>query len=308
MRSLLLVFPFLAGLIALFTTTEARKRLSRRAVSASQLVYPKVHRVDNTWSYPSAKANGNVTYSDPYFWLEGKASDKDIEQFVQDQNAITEEYVKGCKGKDAITKSLTQASTYDKYKFVQQVSSIIEGVEPFYLYSLVRSGDQPRVWYTATMEEWQSAKKNNFNPPPGKPFLDEALLSDDGSQSILYQSASPDGKVFAYLVIGNGEVGTWYFRNFDTPLIKAKTKPAGGEGRLNDTLPLSADDPAWLPSGKGIFYPMTVESDAGTNPNHGYKIQYHEWGTENSKDITIFDAANAGPHGQETFYFIQTSP
>lgn len=308
MRSSLFLFIFVITLITL-TGIEARSGVSKRAaVPTSQIVYPKVHRVNKTWSYESAKAKGNVTYSDPYFWLEGDASEQDIEQFVKDQNAVTEEYVKGCKGKDAITKSLIQASTYDKYKWVQQITPINKNDEPFYVYSHTFSSDQAPVWYTASMKEWQSGKETNFHTPPGKPFLNESLLSEDGSQSISFPSYSPDGKVFAYLVTGNGQDGTWYFRQFDAPLLQAKTMPAGGEGRLKDILPFSADIPASLPNGKGIFYPKSVDTDAVTNSDLGYKIQYHEFGTDNSKDITIFDAANAGPHGQDSFYFIHLSP
>ncbi|PWN33213.1 alpha/beta-hydrolase [Meira miltonrushii] len=269
--------------------------------------YPKVHRVNQTWSYQSANARGNITYSDPYFWLEATGKNKEIEQFVDDQTNVTETYIQGCHNKQVIEQSLLEASTFDKYKNVALVSSN-NGGTPFYLYQVIRSGDHAPVWYTATVAEFQDAKKNNFQPLPGKPFLDEALLSADGVASILIWNTSPDGKIFSYLVIESGEVGTWFFRRFTSPLITAKTKPLGGEGRLKDILPVSSDQISWTPDCKGIFYPKTVSSDDGTNTDLGYKIVYHAWGTDNAEDITIFDSKNAGEYGDITYYFTSMSP
>lgn len=294
-------------IVLLALVTNAQNNGMKQVSIVKPPTYPKVHRVNKTWSYRSAKAKGNVTYSDPYYWLEATGKNKDIEQFVDDQTKATETYIQGCKSKKAIDQSLLEASTFDKYKNVALVSSNIGGT-PFYLYQVIRSGDQPPVWYTATVAEFQAAKKNNFQPLPGKPFLNEALLSTDGLASILIWNTSPDGKIFGYLVIENGEVGTWFFRQFTSPLVTAKTRPLGGEGRLKDILPVSADQISWMPDSKGIFYPKTVSSDEGTATDLGYKIVYHAWGTDNSKDITIFDSKNAGEEGGNTYYFTYMSP
>ena len=77
---------------------------------------------------------------------------------------------------------------------------------------------------------------------------------------------------------------------------------------MNDTLILSADLLSWTPDSKAIFYPQTVDFNGGTTIGNGYKIRYHVWGTDNSKDITLFDAKDAGEHGQDSYYFTQISP
>ncbi|PWN33212.1 prolyl oligopeptidase [Meira miltonrushii] len=265
MQLLLTVSAFLMVLSASVANAEAQEK----AVKAG-LTYPKVHRVTKMWSYRSAKAKGNVTYSDPYFWLEGSSKDKSIQQFITDQSKVTEDYVQGCRNKGAIIESLTAASNYDSYGSVSLVSSNTGG-SSFYIFSLSRSGNQPPVWYTASVAEFQAAKRENFATPPGEPFLDEALLSTDGSARILYTRVSPNGKIFSYLVIGAGEVGDWYFRYFDSILInKSKAFLAGGQ-------------------------------------DLGYKIRYHVWGTNSSRDITVFDSKNAGEYGSVSYYYTHVS-
>lgn len=139
-------------------------------------------------------------------------------------------------------------------------------------------------------------------------LLNETLLSSDGSANILYVNSSPDGKIFCYLVVGASELGTWYFRYFNTPLVHAKTFPEGGEGRLKDMLPSTADQISWTADSKGIFSPKSVESQEGTNPIQGYKIRYHVLGTDQSKDIIIFDSKRAGDLGEYSYFFTYISP
>lgn len=307
MRSFLALLSFLTALTTVLTTVEAHGKQFKRATAGTRLAYPKVRRVNKTWSFQSAKSKSNVTFADPYFWLEASSQGKEIQQFVTDQTTITENYIKGCKNKKAIDQSLLEASTYKKYKHTSFITSN-KGGTSFYIYSLSREGDTPPVWYTASVAEFQAAKKNNFQTPPGKPFLDEALLNAKGTASILTWNTSPDAKIFAYLVVENGEVGTWFFRSFTSPLISAKTKPLGGEGRLKDILPVSADQASWTPDSKGLFYPKTVNTNEGTNTDLGYKIQYHAWGTDNAKDVTIFDSKKAGKMGGSSYWFTYLSP
>jgi len=185
------ILIFVITITSLLSITNAQGR----GYSGTKLVYPQVHQVNKTWSFKSAKANGNVTYNDPFYWLEGKLDDPEIKKFITDQTNLTDTYMKGCKNQDAIIDSLTQASTYDDYQNVLLVTPST-GDKPFYFYSLVLAGDQPNLWYTASVEEFQNAKKNNFNTPPGKLFFDESKLSTDGNSRITINAISPDGKVF----------------------------------------------------------------------------------------------------------------
>ncbi|PWN33216.1 prolyl oligopeptidase [Meira miltonrushii] len=257
--------------------------------TATRIVYPKVHQVNKTWSYRSAKAKGNVSYADPYFWLEGDASNPGIQSFIKDQSKVTDQYMQGCRGKATIIKSIKDASNYDQYGRMSLVTSN-KGNTSFYLYSFFGSEGQAPIWYIASIAEFQNAKKNAFEKPAGKPFLDETLLSSDGSASIVLWSVSPDGSTFGYLLANSESAGSWYFRKFDSPLLTAKTFPAAGEGRLKDTFQSSIDMISWIPDQKGIFYLTSSDSSGGTNTDLGYKVRYHALRTDNANDLTVFDS------------------
>jgi prolyl oligopeptidase PreP (S9A serine peptidase family) len=303
MRHSACILTFVITITSFLSITNAQGK----GYSGPKLVYPKVHQVNKTWSFRSAKANGNVTYFDPFYWLEGDSDDTEIKKFISDQLNVTETYIQGCKNKDAIIDSLTQASSYEKYSTVTLVTPNT-GETPFYLYILTRSGDQLPLWYTASVEEFQNAKKSNFESPPGKLFLDESKLSADGSSRIAINFNSPDGKVFGYLVSNPDTVAKWYFRNFTSTLINPKTYPEGGEGRFIDILSPSDNYIRWSNDSKSLFYPQVEDSNNGTNPNLGYQIRYHVLGNDKSNDITIFDSKNAGEHGLNTAYFLNSSP
>jgi len=71
------VFAFAIALVALVVLPSHGN--DHKNPSTSKLEYPKVRRVNKTWSYKSAKAKGNVTYADPYYWLEGSVKEKEIQ-------------------------------------------------------------------------------------------------------------------------------------------------------------------------------------------------------------------------------------
>ncbi|PWN33982.1 alpha/beta-hydrolase [Meira miltonrushii] len=254
--------------------------------SSSGLVYPKVKRVNKQWSFRSAKANGNVTYDDPYVWLEQPpANDTAIQQFLSNQASVTESYMKRCSNLKQIQQSIQQATDYDEYDEMGLFAET--SASPFYLYTLKRVGEQRPTWYKASVAEFQAGKKTNFANPPGKPFLNESLLTADGSANIVAQGVniSPDGKIFCYLVSGdNSDFATWYFRSINTPLVSAKTFPKGGEGSLPVNIPFNQQDVKWTADSKGFFY---VQAQTNGDANANFMLRYHKWGTSTDKDITV---------------------
>lgn len=302
MKFSIVVFSILAIVAASVVTSEAQG-----TVKKSGFVYPKVRRVNKTWSFKSAKAKGNVTYADPYYWLEGDGENKEIQQFVSDQTNLTEKYMQGCKNKDEIVNSLLEASTFENYVYAQYVTPT--NGKSFYLYAITTTGDEPPLLYTASVSEFQAAKKTNFATPPGNLFLNVSLLSSDASASLNTIVVSPNGKIFGYQLTEGGVNNTWYFRSFQSPLTKAKTFPNGGEGRLKDFLPFSSiDNIFWSPDSKGIFYSTVADSNGGTNTKLSYKVRHHVWGTDNTQDITLFDSKNAGEYGENCYFYMKVSP
>ncbi|MCO5599851.1 hypothetical protein L7F22_053958 [Adiantum nelumboides] len=248
--------------------------------------YPKAHTVNETYTYASAKKGGNVTILDSYNWLEADLhTDTDVIKFINDQTNLTEIYLKKCTEKEVIKSSITSAFNYDNYDNLIFVDGI---VNPYYTYSLKRANENRPTWYVCTPEELETARKNNLATPPGKRFLDENLLSENGTANMKDWYNSPDGKYFAYLVSeSNSDFGTWYIRQIDTPLVKATSFPPGGEGHLpNDVLPNSYGSFKWSKDSTGAFYVHATDD--------GSIVSYHRLGISSEDDTTIIQ-----PDGSE---------
>ncbi|PWN36372.1 prolyl oligopeptidase, partial [Meira miltonrushii] len=258
--------------------------------------YPKVHTVDKIYTYRSAKQGGNVTIQDPYNWLEADLhTDADVIKFIDEQTNLTETYMERCSDRDAIKASFASAFNYDDYDNFFFVDGI---AAPYYTYSLTRANENRPVWYVCSPEELEVARKDNLATPPGKKFLVEELLSQDGTSSIQDWRNSPDGKYFAYLVsASNSDIQTWYIRTIDTPLVNAKTFPPGGEGALPDVIPFCQGSLEWSLDSSGFFYVQTGDSDAGAKTEHGSSVRYHRMGVPYENDTTIVHPDPIGPEG-----------
>lgn len=265
--------------------------------------YPKLHTVNKTWSYGSAKKGANVTINDPYNWLEADLhSDPDVIEFIKEETKITEDFISKCKDKDSITASLTSAFDYDDYDFFSLVDG---GSKPYYTYQVKRAKEDRPTWYICTPEELEEARKDNLATPPGKKFLVEELLSENGTANIQDWRNSPDGKYFAYLTSeSNSDVATWYIRSIDSPLTNANTYPPGGEGALPDVIPYCQDEFEWKQDSSGFFYVQTQDSKGGSNTVIASTIRYHQLGTSYEKDITIVHPDPVAADGANNFWSI----
>lgn len=273
-----------------------------------QTPYPKVARGSKTFSFRSALKKGNVTVADPYFDLEKPiASDPGVIKFINDQMKLTDAFINKCKSKDAIAKSIKAAFDFNDYNGMELIGDI---PKPFYIYSLKGPNDNRPVWYTATPAEVEAARKENFAKPPGKKFLDEMKLSQNGTANIQYSFVSPDGKYFAYIASdSNSDVAKIFIREIDTPLIAPKTFPPGGEGALKDVIgPADGNSGfVWTKDSTGFFYVQVNDDQAGANTEIGSTVRYHKLGTAHEKDITIVKADKPGSDGKQNYWFISNS-
>ncbi|MCO5598619.1 hypothetical protein L7F22_052716 [Adiantum nelumboides] len=252
--------------------------------------YPNVKRVPFTRTYRSANAKGNVTFNDPYTYLESPiGTSVDVKKFVDDQSKLTESYMAKCKNRKIIEQSIKDGFNYDEYSTFDLIAN---APVPFYTYTLKRVNEDRPIWYIASIEEMEFAKKNNFLTPPGKPFLNEIYLSPNNTASINMWQTSLDGKYFAYMVTdSSSQFSTWFVRTFDKPLLKAgPNSPLGGEGTLPDVIPNVDGYFYWTQDSKGFFYTSTLSSDSGDNTDIGSSVRYHQLGTTYEKDITIAKA------------------
>jgi protease II len=270
--------------------------------------YPKVPRGTKTWSYRSAKLGRNDTFADSYYELEKPLNtDPGVIKFIDQQTQLLNDYVKSCKSKDKIAKSIAEAYDFNDYDYLQLIT---QAPKPFYLYNVKSGKDNRPIWYTCTPSEMDAARKNNLATPPGKKFLNETLLSVNGTVNIQYTFVSPDGQYFAYIASdSNSDVAKIYVRKFTSPLVQAKTFPPGGEGALPDAIPFVDGNSGfvWTKDSTGFFYVQVNDDQGGSNADAGYTVRYHKLGTSYEKDITVVHPDKDGPDGKQNIWFIWSS-
>lgn len=268
--------------------------------------YPKVHTVDKTYTFRSAKQGGNVTIQDPYNWLEADLhTDTDVIKFIKEQTNLTETYLEKCSEKEAIQTSISSAFEYDDYDNFFLVDGI---AAPYYTYSLKRANENRPTWYVCTSEELEVARQDYIVTPPGKKFLVEELLSQNGTANMQDWRNSPDGKYFAYLVSeSNSDMATWYVRTIDTPLVNATTFPPGGEGALPDVIPLCQGSFKWSLDSSGFFYVQTTDGDGSANNVYGSTVRYHRMGIPYENDTTIVHPDPIASDGRNNIWSLMLS-
>ncbi|MCO5583327.1 hypothetical protein L7F22_037237 [Adiantum nelumboides] len=270
--------------------------------------YPKVPRGTKTWSYRSAKLGRNDTFADPYYELEKPLdTDPGVIKFIDEQTQLLGDYVKGCKSKDKIAKSIAETFDYNDYDYVQLIT---QAPKPFYLYNVKSGKDNRPIWYTCTPSEMDAARNKNLATPPGKKFLDETLLSVNATVNIQYTFISNDGQYFAYIASdSNSDVAKIYVRKFSSPLVQAKTFPPGGEGALPDAIPFVDGNSGfvWTKDSTGFFYVQVNDDQGGSNADAGYTVRYHKLGTAYEKDITVVHPDKVGPDEKQNYWFIYAS-
>lgn len=287
---LLLIFS------VLLTSTEANSCSSSGASNnwdPSKDTYPSVRRVDTTFSYRSAKANGDVTVADPYNWLEADTdTSANVKGFIEAQMKLSNSYLSRSKDYDAIFNSIKNLNRFVNIGLPTAFGPLDDRK---YIYSATQPDDARPIWYIATADEMQAAYKNNFNPLPGSKYFNENLLSSDGSQTIKEFDASPNGKLLAYIFNdGGGDSYTTYVRNVSSPFLESGNV-AGGAGRLpNDVIPYGAGGGVWWVDDTGFIY--TEEKTQESTEGFGSSIKYHRIGNKYEQDITIVGVVKDDPY------------
>src|SRR5918995_3680150 len=76
----------------------------------SKLRYPETKKVDHTDDYHGTKV------PDPYRWLEDDVrKNKDVAEWVAEENKVTEAYLAAIPQRDAIKKRITELWNYERY-------------------------------------------------------------------------------------------------------------------------------------------------------------------------------------------------
>lgn len=221
--------------------------------------YPNVHRDTSV----SDNMFGTVV-SDPYRWLEDSKS-KETAKFVEDQNAITNEYIKKNTQYKAVSSSFGILYNYTNYGIPSKHGNKY--------YMTINSGLQNQ----GIIYSFDSLTDT------GKVFLDPNKFSSDGTISLTFTSFSRDGKYCAY---GKSVGGSDWITISIIDVETGKELP-----EILKKIKFSTVD--WNKNNKGFFYSYFDKfdgNDEGTETEIPtfQKLYYHKLNTNQSEDIQIF--------------------
>jgi prolyl oligopeptidase len=233
--------------------------LSTTAIADEPLQYPKTKRVDHVDDYHGVKV------LDPYRWLEEDVrSSKEVAEWVEAENKVTEAYLKTIPEREAIRKRLTELWNFERYSAPVKAGK-------HYFYSKNDGLQNQSVLYVQGSLE-------------GKPFvlIDPNTWSKDGTVALNGLSFSDDGKLVAY---GVSEAGsdwvTW-----------SVLETATGK-KLTDELKWTKfSDADWTPDNAGFFYTRYPEPKKGEKFQglvFDAKLCYHKVGTPQSEDKIVYE-------------------
>jgi prolyl oligopeptidase len=223
------------------------------------LKYPQTKRIDHVDVYHGVKV------LDPYRWLEDDVrSSKDVEDWVDAENRVTDAYLKAIPQRDAIRKRLTELWNYERYSTPQKAG-------PYYLYTRNDGLQNQSVLYVLDKLDGQP-----------RLLIDPNTWSKDGTVALAGMSVSDDGKYAAYGVSDAGSDWTnWHVMDV-----------ASGQ-KLSDELKWTKFGGAeWTPDTKGFFYtryPEPKEGEKFQGLVFNAKVCYHKLGTPQSDDPIIYE-------------------
>ncbi len=229
------------------------------SVQSQTMKYPETRKAEQTDNYHG------TTVADPYRWLEDDNS-AETKAWVAAQNTVTESFLASMPQRAAVKKIYTTLYNYERFGLPSK-----EGGR--YFWTRNDGLQQQSVVYMA---------KSLTDTPAIA--IDPNLLSKDGTVALTGTSVSRDGRYLAYgTAAGGSDWQTWQVRDLDT-----------GRDLPHKVEWVKFSTAEWTPDGKGFFYsryeaPKTGEKLTGSN--YFQKLYYHRVGTEQSKDLLVYQNA-----------------
>jgi prolyl oligopeptidase len=240
-------FPLLLACIALFVAADKPARLN----------YPVAPRSNQVDDYHGVKI------ADPYRSLEN-ADAPSTEKFVKQENELTFGYLDKLPGREGIKKQLTELWNYEKFNDFHKA-----GDHYFYLHN---SGLQNQsVVYV--MESLNG---------PARVLLDPNTFRKDGTAALDGESASWDGKLWAYAVAQAGsDWAEWRVRDVAT----GKDSSDLIQWTKGSVISWAADD-------RGFYYSRYAQPPPEkllTVAALDEKVYFHKLGDPQSADKLIYE-------------------
>lgn len=217
--------------------------------------YPETKKVNVVDDYFGTKIN------DSYRWLENDTS-KETADWVKAQNTLTQNYLSQIPFREGIKNRLTEIWNYEK------VSAPFKKGEYYFYYKNNGLQNQSVLYYKKGL-----AAKDEV-------FLDPNTLSTDGTVALSGVYFSHDNKYAAYIISKSGS---------DWNEIYVKEVSSGN--LMKDHIKwVKFSGAAW--HGNGFYYSRYDEAKGVSelsNQNQYQKVYYHELGTDQSKDVLVYE-------------------
>ena len=216
-----------------------------------------------------------VKVADPYRWLENDTA-PEVEEWVKQQNEITQTYLQKIPFREALNKRLTDLSNYEK------IGTPFKKHGKYYYYRNDGLQNQSVLYVKETLDG------------EAEVLLDPNTLSDDGTVALNGISFSNDGKYLAYTISRSGS--DWV----EIYVMDLATRQ------------LTSDHIEWAKftgaswHGDGFYYSCYERPAAGkeySNKNENHRIFYHKMGTTQEEDVLTYE----NPKYPQRFYTSSTN-
>ncbi|KAG2014056.1 prolyl oligopeptidase [Coprinopsis cinerea AmutBmut pab1-1] len=248
--------------------------------------YPPARRSDHVDTYKSA-SKGEVKVPDPYRWMEEYTEETD--KWTTAQEAYTRAYIDEYPHRKRLEDAFLASQDY-----ARAGAPILRDDKRWYWFH--NTGLQPQdVMFRSKDSQLPDRSKGADN---GEVFLDQNLLSDDGTASISTHAFSDSGEYYAYGISYSGsDFTTVYVRRTDSPLA-SKEQAANDNGRLPEVLKfVKFSSLKWTPDSKGFFYQRMPDRSKGekvngsgieTGGDRDAMLYYHRVNTPQSEDVLVY--------------------
>lgn len=243
-----------------FQETDAAETAVDNAVEDPDLSEPPTARGD------VVETHFGIKVADPYRWLEDDVRvNPKVREWVDSQNALTQDYLKKIPGREAFKQTLTSLYNYERFETPKKSGGR-------YFYKRNDGLQNQSVLYVQDSLNGQ-----------GRVLIDPNTWSKDGATALAEWNASKDGKRLAYAVQDGGT---------DWRIIRVLDVDTGK--LLTDEVKWAkfSGDVEWAKDGSGFYYSRFPAPDAaGTfqSLNKNQKVYFHKLGTAQSADRLVYE-------------------
>ncbi|MDX3901502.1 MAG: prolyl oligopeptidase family serine peptidase [Sphingobium sp.] len=224
----------------------------------AKLRYPLTPRLD------LVEDHFGIKVADPYRWLENDVRvDPAVRNWVTAENRVTQTYLDGLPGRDALRRRMQALYAYGRYTVPRKA-----GKRYFYGYNSGLQNQTPLF----VREGLSGAQRL---------LIDPNEWAKDGATALAEWRPSPTGRHLLYAVQDGG-----------TDWRTLRVLDVDGGAVLDDKVEwVKFSDLAWDGKGEGFFYSRfaaPVEGAAFQSTNENQQIYYHRLGTEQAQDRLIY--------------------